>query len=289
MLCSKSAQHYIYFVLIKPKKSLMRFKITLQALDRKVVLPINYQYPLSAWIYRTLEQGDRELADFLHQEGYAGEGRRRFKFYSFSELRTPGARVRGDRLFLTRPEVHFSISFLTDRAAQTLVMGLFRRSEPSWLGDDISGGRFSVRSAEMQMLPLLSEQVHFRTVSPAVIGIGDLNADGSLGKKYLSPQDEGYREQLVGNLRRKFTAAREAGLIETANPNPAIDYELLSRTVKEKRIDLLRGRPGYTRVRGYKFQFRLQAPEEVLRLALLAGIGEKNAMGFGGLEVVNHG
>ena len=262
----------------------MRFNITLQALDRNIVLPINYQYPLSSWIYHTLEQGDRELADFLHEEGYGDSGHQRFKFYSFSELRTPGARVRGNRLLLSQPKIRFSISFLTDRAAQTLIMGLFRRSEPSWLGDHISGGYFKVSAVEMQMLPVLHDQVDFRTVSPAVVSIADPNTDGSLGKRFLSPQDEGYDKQLIGNLRRKFTAARKAGLIEMTNSDPVIDYQLLSRTVKEKRIDLMRGQPGYTRVRGYKFQFSLRAPEEVLRLALLAGVGEKNAMGFGGVE-----
>ena len=265
----------------------MRFNISLSTSDRNVALPINYQYPLSAWVYRTLEQGDRELADFLHHEGYAGDGHRRFKFYSFSELRTPGARVKGDRLLLSQPEIRFSISFLTDRAAQILIMGLFRRSAPSWLGDHISGGRFSVRSVEMQMLPPLTGKADFRTVSPVVISIGDQNADGSWGKRFLSPKDTGYAEQLVSNLTHKLQAARKAGLIENEDSELKIGYELLSRTVKEKRIDLLRGKPGYTRVRGYKFQFRLHAPDEVLRLALLAGIGEKNAMGFGGLEVVS--
>ena len=58
----------------------MKFTLTLQALEKNAVLPINYQYPLSSWIYRVLEYGDPVLAQLLHQEGYV-EGNRRYKFY----------------------------------------------------------------------------------------------------------------------------------------------------------------------------------------------------------------
>lgn len=262
----------------------MRLTITLHAQERNTVLPINYQYPLSAWIYRTLEQGDPVLAEFLHEEGYAGDSHRRFKFYSFSELRTPGARVQGDRLVLKQPEARFAISFLADRAAQTMVMGLFKRAEPSWLGDEQSGGRFAVSAVEMQMLPPMQGSADFFTASPAVVSVADTDEAGQLGKKFLSPFDEGYETQFLGNLRQKYTAARQAGLLEDTGGVPEIRYELLSHQAKEKRIDLLRGRPGYTRVRGYKFRFRLHAPEPMLRLAMLAGVGEKNAMGFGAVE-----
>lgn len=265
----------------------MRFTITLQALEPGTVLPINYQYPLSSWIYRTLEQGDRELADFLHEEGYSNDSHRRFKFYSFSELRTPGARVQGGRLILTRPEARFSIGFLANRAAQTMVMGLFRQAEPFWLGDSHYRGRFAVSAVEMQMLPPMEGEADFFTTSPVVVSIGDLNPDGTPGKKFLSPFDEGFEAQFVGNLKQKYAVARQHGLIEEAEAEPAIGYTLLSHSAKEKRIDLLRGRPGYTRVRGYKFRFRLEAPEAVLRLALLAGVGEKNAMGFGAVEGIS--
>lgn len=262
----------------------MRFTITLQALEGNTVLPINYQYPLSSWIYRTLEQGSRELASFLHEEGYSDDSHRRFKFYSFSELRTPGARVQGSRLILTRPEARFSIGFLANHAAQTMVMGLFRQAEPFWLGDNHNGGRFIVSAVEMQMLPPLQGVADFFTTSPVVVSIGDPNPDGTPGKKFLSPFDEGFEAQFLSNLRHKYSVARQHGLLEAAEAEPAISYSLLSHSAKEKRIDLLRGQPGYTRVRGYKFRFRLDAPEPVLRLAMLAGVGEKNAMGFGAVE-----
>lgn len=61
----------------------MRFQLILTAKDGGGKLPINYQYPLSAAIYRILSKGDREYARFLHEEGY-GKG---YKFFTFSDLR----------------------------------------------------------------------------------------------------------------------------------------------------------------------------------------------------------
>jgi len=44
----------------------MRFRITLNAQDRYAVIPINYQYPLSATIYKIIHQADAAYAAFLH-------------------------------------------------------------------------------------------------------------------------------------------------------------------------------------------------------------------------------
>lgn len=266
----------------------MRFTITLQAEQPNVVLPINYQYAQASWIYQLLEEGNERYADFLHGEGYHDTGHQRFKFYSFSELRTPGARVRGDRLLLSQPRIYFTIGFLTDVAAQSLILGLFRRSQPYYLGDDISGGTFQVAAVQMNMLPDLGATASFKTVSPTVISIQKEQAQGRSSKLFLSPTDPNYGQQLVGNLLRKYEIAQAAGLIAPTEEAPKVEYELLSRTVKEKHINLKEGLPGYTRVRGYKFQFQLQAPKPILELALLAGIGEKNAMGFGSVEVMSN-
>jgi len=43
----------------------MRFKLTLSLLNRNQnVLPVNYQYELSAWIYKVINQSDRDFFGF---------------------------------------------------------------------------------------------------------------------------------------------------------------------------------------------------------------------------------
>lgn len=37
----------------------MRFKLTLEVIEKqKPLLPLNYQYELSSWIYKVIDQGD---------------------------------------------------------------------------------------------------------------------------------------------------------------------------------------------------------------------------------------
>jgi len=51
--------------------------------NSKNVLPINYQYPLSSSIYKILAKGDKEYAQFLHEEGY---GKKKSYFIRFFNL-----------------------------------------------------------------------------------------------------------------------------------------------------------------------------------------------------------
>ncbi len=52
----------------------MRLKITLEAKGAGTTLPANYQYPLSATIYKILQQSDADYSQFLHETGYRKEG-----------------------------------------------------------------------------------------------------------------------------------------------------------------------------------------------------------------------
>lgn len=63
----------------------MRFLLFLQCNKRGEVLPINYQYPLSAAIYKIPDQADAEYAAFLRKSGY-GKG---FKLFTFSDIGCP--------------------------------------------------------------------------------------------------------------------------------------------------------------------------------------------------------
>ena len=46
----------------------MRFKLAIKFEGKiPVILPVNYQYPLSAWIYKTIHNGNNEFAAWLHE------------------------------------------------------------------------------------------------------------------------------------------------------------------------------------------------------------------------------
>lgn len=79
----------------------MRFNLTLVSSSNDAVIPINYQYPLSAAIYKVLAEADAEYATFLHEEGHrVGNGLKNFKLFTFSDVRAK-FKLAGDRIKLS--------------------------------------------------------------------------------------------------------------------------------------------------------------------------------------------
>jgi CRISPR-associated endoribonuclease Cas6 len=69
----------------------MRFKLTLKV-NREVfgdILPLSYQYELSAAIYKILSKADAEYATWLHNNGFELNPQKKFKLFTFSRLRIP--------------------------------------------------------------------------------------------------------------------------------------------------------------------------------------------------------
>ena len=65
----------------------MKFNIFLKAPSGSSI-PINYQYPLSAAIYKVLHQADEAYSLFLHETGYRkADSLKTFKLFTFSDLR----------------------------------------------------------------------------------------------------------------------------------------------------------------------------------------------------------
>lgn len=105
----------------------MRLKLVMSSLDKKLAIPINYQHPLSAAIYRILGSASSEYSRFLHDNGYLSEKGRAFKLFTFSCLYVPQAKVR-NHFFVSNNASHctlFVSSPLPDDFMQNFVSGLF--------------------------------------------------------------------------------------------------------------------------------------------------------------------
>jgi CRISPR-associated endoribonuclease Cas6 len=264
----------------------MRFKLTLRCLDEKPVLPINYQYELSAWIYKVLQNADAEYASFLHARGYTS-GRKSFKLFCFSQLDVPRFEVRGDRLHLLSETASLHIGFYLDRTAEEFVRGLFQEQQFR-LGDRASQARLTVQTVEMLPLRLPDgpEPLRVRALSPVVVT--RKRPDG-LPDEYLAPNDPDFARLFFLNLLEKYRAA-------TGNEPPAwwdtdrFDLRLPpDREPRSKLIKIKSGTNAQTKVKGWMLDFVVEAPRELLEVGLLAGWGRHNAEGFGCGEVVADG
>jgi len=92
----------------------MRFRLTFELTDPKErILPLNYQYELSSWIYHALNSADPAFATWLHDKGYTDD-RKQFKLFTFSNLVIPQRRIQADRLEIRSRDISMLISMLPD-------------------------------------------------------------------------------------------------------------------------------------------------------------------------------
>jgi CRISPR-associated endoribonuclease Cas6 len=252
----------------------MRFKLTLQ-IQPEVMgneLPINYQFPLQAAIYKTLANSDAEFATWLHENGYQQDGKR-FKLFTFSNLIVPqyGIGKERERLEIKSDYVTLLISFLPEKSTQKFIQGIFNNRKIQ-IADHLSGVQFVVREIQV-MSPLnYKPDMVFRTLSPICISLR--NERGHMD--YLAPNDSRYELGLLTGLLARYNAIHG----EPFRGDSYCHLQLLSEP-KPTLIRIKAGTPNETRVRGYRYQFKIDLPEELMQIAYESGLGEKGSMGFG--------
>ncbi len=121
-------------------------------------------------------------------------------------------------------------------------------------------------AAAMVKLKLLSPVVAYSTL---------FRPDGSRYTCYYQPGDGEFSRNAAENIRKKYSA-----LYNTPPP----DGELKIRPLHQPKLHVMRFKE--TVIKGYSGLLRLDGPKELLQLAVDAGLGGKNSMGFGCGEMV---
>jgi CRISPR-associated endoribonuclease Cas6 len=241
-------------------------------------LPVNYQYPISSWIYRVISQADAGYAEFLHQGGFRHDWRH-FKMFTFSQLDARPYRVFGNRMRLLGKEVSLTLRFAVDSSMEHFLTGLFLKQQLT-LGDRYNRVDLEVTRVEAVAPPVFQETMSYRCLSP--ICVSRTRSDRTT--EYLSPEAPDYGELLVRNLVHKSAALVTEG--DTISGDfPEFKFRLLN-TPRKKGIHVKDYTDAHTQVIGYLFHFELTAPVELHEMGYDAGFGEKNSMGFGCVERV---
>lgn len=262
----------------------MQFKLTLRPTVRQTLVPFNYAYRLSAFIYAVLADADAQYAHFLHSQGYEYSSTRRFKLFTFSDLVIPNARVdaKAGGLWVNSPHIEWIVSFYIDKAAQHFIMGLFQ-DQRCVIATPKHRAEFIIERVEAIPIEITSNTVQLRTLSPVVIAEKDERGMD----QYLYPRDAQFGPLLISNLLAKWESVQRA-VSTGASPDdefdiPSLTYRLLSdREPRSRLLTIKEDSKSQTQVRGYYgFTFELSGPRELLELAVLAGVGRYNAEGFG--------
>ena len=257
----------------------MRLKITLSVNPRFHVLPLNYQYPVSSWIYQRIAAADKQFGDWLHNAGFQQKGKR-YKLFTFSNIFVPKREIKGDRLHILSPTVSFQISFYADKTVEYFILGVFDRQEFE-IGDKHSKAKFFVEKVEALPVPEFNNPSTFRCLSPICVA-KPLRKGNKLISEYISPADPDFEQLFIKNLLNKYNAI-SGNKNKFAHGNLPFTFELLEKP-KSRLITIKSGTREQTKVRGFLFPFKLNAPVELMQLGYESGFGEKNSLGFGCVE-----
>ncbi|AEW01079.1 CRISPR-associated endoribonuclease Cas6 [Niastella koreensis] len=264
----------------------MRLQLTLTPCAGHSLLPVNYQYPLSAAIYRIIQQADEKYSTFLHDQGYKLNGKS-FKLFCFSDLRVP-FRIQGDRLHINGSPASLTISFHVDEAATNFIRGIFINQQFE-IADKISRTQFSV--THVQLLPNSFASIHhtepemvLQPLSPLVVG--RKNNKGNYD--FLSPADPDFNEWFIHNWIEKYKTINGSATVDVETIRNRISIQLLTpgAEIKSRLITIKAFTTEQTQIRGFtKFRMKVKASKLLLELAMNAGLGLYNAQGLGCMEV----
>jgi len=259
----------------------MRFKITFSRTGKQRMLPMDYQYFTSAWIYKVIGNADREFSQFLHSVGYS-DGNKRFKLFNYSPLEFGNYVTWKEKsLFEINTEtLNMLVSFYMPEAAERFIIGLFK-NQKVYIGDKFNGLDLAVTGVERLSDPDLSRTIRYRTLSPVVISFHN---EGDRYTRYLSPVEKGYSDLVRSNLIQRWKTVPGSKQIEediSFNMDPGC-------IPKSKLVTIKPYTEEESKVRGFLFKFSLSAPEVIHHLILSSGFGEKNSMGFGWVEIISN-
>lgn len=263
----------------------MRIKLTMRPGQATTRVPINYQYPLSAAIYKILRLASEPYSAFLHDKGYRTPGGRFMKLFTFSKLRNSHINIRKTPglTSLESREGHWTLlvgSPMVEEFVQHFVLGLFQSSEIVIAGGGVSA-TFQVAQVETLPAPPRSHQLRTTTLSPVSVSKSVVRNGREL-PHYLLPDDPGLSTALKNNAVQKHLLVH-SDKPEDDSFNLTFEKEDRPRT---KLITIKENRPDETKRRGFEGRFILSGSPELIQTVWQCGLGEAGAMGFGMIDVL---
>ncbi len=187
-----------------------------------------------------------------------------YKFFTFSNLHIHKFKSIKDGLLSQNGKIDFTISSPDDYLIKSLVEGFLEDLTVDFIGEALL-----VEKVELLPSPEFTDKVNVETLSP-VIARTKKEVDGELKTWDLAPSEEQFYRSLENNL------------IEETDKKITISSEMAH--VKRKRISIDKN-DQKTFHRAYLMDLTLEGDIDLIRFAYDAGLGEKNALGFGMIKI----
>lgn len=260
----------------------MRLKLTLMPLNPQTAVPINYNYPVSAAIYRILSTASPNYANWLHEKGYPNRENRLLKLFTFSDLQIPRVRRQDQTLVAgnERPWELFVSSPVEQEFVQHFVIGLFEKQKLE-IGGPGAVGHFLIESVEAVAPPEFRSQMKGIALSPIVVSTMREH-NGKLRPYYYRATDPEVTEAMCKSVLSKYFALHgEPCQAPRLQIDLDMDYFRRRKGRVSRLVTIKEGSDQETQVKGFVMPFKITGNPELLRVAWECGIGDKTSLGFG--------
>ncbi|WP_027309516.1 CRISPR-associated endoribonuclease Cas6 [Caloramator sp. ALD01] len=247
----------------------MRIKLNLYTKEQQHI-DINYNYYISSFIYRCLEEIDGEMANRLHNQGFEYNDKK-YKMFTFSNLFFEDYKIEKDRITFSG-NVNLSISSPISEFTEYLVKSILFKEEIK-LGCAI----LKVDSISIPAIPEFRERMKFKTISPITMSTALLKEDGRLLKRDLYIEDD----RFIKNIRRNVLAKYE--IIHKKLPDDTRFDINFGKNTKGKLIKYKNG----INIKGYLTDCEIIGNSELIEIAYECGLGDRNSLGFGMIECLD--
>ncbi len=265
----------------------MRVKIAFLKSDGNISLPLHYNYYVQAFIYRYMESVEPFLSSVLHREGFRverGSGEKRFKLFTFSRIiGAKPPRKEGDRLIFPTKMVFLVVCSPVIDILEAFVRGLLRPAKIRIADEELVVKEVAVETLKEP----LSGPLTVRTLSPITVRETVVDGEGKRRSIFLSPFSKEFAERIRANLVDKWRAFQNIKSMSDCEDDVNVEnlsFDIAPEDGGRYKKKVLRYKDNF--VEAWDGIFRIDGSRELLRMALYAGIGERNSQGFGCLEIV---
>jgi len=263
----------------------MRFRInlTIESSDTpgQTLLPQNYQYDFAMAIQRLILD-NKDFYEWLKKTKLLNN-EHKFDYYTFSNLSLGNSKIVGDRIQLDSSNLEFYFSTFPFANIEEHIINTFK-NQRIVIGDKKSRVEFNFSNIETKPKPNFANSLVFKTISPIIITYRDHTAN--IYAECMYPKGERFIELFFISLIDKYDIFKPffSSTYELIKPSDC-KFELIGKT-QSNSVTIKANSPEETKLRSYFFDFKIQAPIELMEIGYYLGFGEKNSLGFGCCNII---
>ncbi len=240
----------------------MHLSILLEPASNSFEVPVQYNYPVQAAIYQALT---KDVGGFFHNVGFE-HGGRSFKMFAFSRLIGKSTLDRNKMTIHFEGPVTLVVSSPIPQFCSSLATGLLKLGTVK-----IDKEALRVTKVQISEPKVVGNSVDVRMLSPTVVYSTMTRYDGRKYTCYFSPGESEFESLTARNLSKKYE------ILTQSQPPEIPAYSVKVKGNPKLSVLTYKG----TVIKGYLCFLRLTGAEELLQVAIDAGLGAKNSQGFG--------